>query len=115
MPMSMETNPWSPSPWTEVLNLPASEGPLDELEFEFDTHEHLVNMTTYRTHLTAQSAAVSARTIVSSLHDALGAPDHSVGDFGASLLSAPSAESISTLTYRFADYVAEVTAMNLPS
>ena len=100
---------------TETLGLPSVQGPIDELALEFDPRERLVNMTTLRIHLTPQTASAQARAIVAALAAKLGPADRRAGDFEASTLGARSEESISTVRYRFADYVADVTAMNLPS
>ncbi len=99
----------------EVLGLPATQGKLDELSLEFDPHDRLVNMTTFRTHLTPAVASTEAHAIVTSLAEKLGPAERSAGDFAASSLGAAPAGSISTVRYRFGDYVADVTAMNAPS
>jgi hypothetical protein len=99
----------------EALGLPAADGKIDELSLEFNGQEHLVNATTYREHLNPASATAMARAIVGSLRDTLGQAGKSGGNFDVAQFSAPGARSISTVMYRFTDYVADVTAMNAPS
>jgi hypothetical protein len=99
----------------EVLGLPATQGKVDELSLEFDPHDRLVNMTTFRTNLSPAVASTEAHAIVASLAEKLGPAEKRAGDFEASSLGAPAAGSISTVRYRFGDYVADVTAMNAPS
>jgi len=99
----------------EAVGLPPTGGRIDELALEFDPHERLVNMTTLRTHLTPAVASAEARAIVASLAEKLGPAEQRAGDFAAPSLGVPAAGSISTVRYRFVDYVADVTAMNAPS
>lgn len=99
----------------EDLGVPPAQGRLDELALEFDPKGRLVNMTTFRTHLTPASASAEAQAIVASLARTLGPADRHAGDFAAATLGARPAGSISTVRYRFTDYVADVTAMNAPS
>ena len=98
-----------------ALGLPATQGSVDELALEFDPHDRLVNMTTFRTHLSPALASTEAHAIVASLAGQLGPAEKRAGDFEASSLGAPAAGSISTVRYRYGDYVADVTAMNAPS
>jgi hypothetical protein len=99
----------------EALGMPAAEGRIDELSLEFNEHRRLVNATTYRAHLNPASAATAAHAIVGPLYDKLGPAAKHAGDFDAPQLAASGAGSISTVMYRFTDYVADVTAMNTPS
>jgi hypothetical protein len=99
----------------EDLGLPPAQGRIDELALEFDPADRLVNMTTLRTHLTPASASAEARAIVGSLAETLGPADRRAGDFTPARLGARPVGSISTVQYRFTDYVADVTAMNAPS
>jgi hypothetical protein len=99
----------------EGLGLPATEGKVDELALQFDPQDHLVNMTTFRTHLSPAVASTEAQAIVTALVDKLGPAARRAGDFEAATLGASPAGSISTVAYRFGDYVADVTAMNAPS
>jgi hypothetical protein len=98
-----------------ALGLEPAQGPIDELELEFDGGGLLVNVTTFRTHLAPDVASREAHAIVSFLAQQLGPANASGGDFGAATFGAPSALSISSMTYRYADYVADVTGMNAPS
>lgn len=97
------------------VGLPDASGTVDELTLQFDARQRLVTATAFRSHLAPEAAAVAARTIVSSLTEKLGPTARRAGDFGAARFSAPPAESISTVRYRYSDYVADVTAMNAPS
>jgi hypothetical protein len=94
------------------VGLPDTEGVIDELALAFNERNLLVNETTTRAHLTPEGAERAARAIVDSLGAKLGPAARSVGGFGAQQLSGPGARSISTVSYRYADYVADVTAMN---
>ncbi len=98
-----------------ALGLPAADGTIDELALEFNVQERLVNATTFRTHLNPGIAAREAQAIVSSLNERLGPAERHAGDFGAAHFSTSGAGSISTVVYRYNDYVADVTAMNAPS
>ena len=99
----------------QSLGLKNTNATIDELAFEFDTQSRLVNVTTFRTHLTPQAAETAARAIVGSLNGELGAAERRAGEFDSAQMSAPGAASISTAVYRYSDYVADVTAMNAPS
>jgi hypothetical protein len=96
-----------------AVGLPDAEGVIDELALGFNERNLLVNETTMRVHLTPEGAERTAHAIVGALRGKLGA-GKSLGDFGARHLSGPTAESIATVTYRYADYVADVSAMNSP-
>lgn len=98
-----------------ALGLPAENGSIDELELEFSDQGRLVNMTTFRSHLNPAQAATEAHSIVSSLIEKLGPAGRKAGAFDPAHLSVSGAESISAVTYRYNDYVADVTAMNTPS
>jgi hypothetical protein len=99
----------------EALGAGPTQGKIDELTLAFDPQGRLVNMTTLRAHLTPLLAATEARAIVASLAERLGPAQRRGGDFEVSSLGATPARSISTVAYRFDDYVADVTAMNAPS
>jgi hypothetical protein len=96
----------------EALGLEATGATIDELALEFDPHERLVNVATLRTHLTRQRASAEARAIVASLSERLGPAELRAGDFAESSLGGPAEASISTVRYRFVDYIADVTAMS---
>jgi hypothetical protein len=87
---------------------------VDDLELQFSQDGRLVNMTTWRDHMSPDGASTTARAIVASLSAALG-PGDANGAFDAAHLAATPAHSMSSVSYRFRDYVAEVTAMNAPS
>jgi hypothetical protein len=98
-----------------ALGLPDVDGTIDELALEFNAQERLVNITTFRAHLNPESAASMAHAAVSSLEQKLGPPQRRAGQFDAEHLSAQGVHGIATVMYRYADYVAEVTAMNTAS
>jgi hypothetical protein len=98
----------------DALGLGSTSARIDELALEFDPHERLVNMTTLRTHLTPAIASAEARAIVAWLSERLGPAELRGGDFAESSLGGPAEASISTVRYRFDDYIADVTAMNAP-
>ncbi|MGD0678927.1 MAG: hypothetical protein ABSC94_26275 [Polyangiaceae bacterium] len=98
----------------EALGLRPGAAPA-ELSLQFDPDGRLVNAVTFRSHLSAEVAAQTAAAIVTSLSDSLGPAKRGVGSFDAGHLSRPSASSIATVSYRYEDYVADVTAMRLPS
>jgi hypothetical protein len=97
------------------VGLDASAGRIDTLSLAFDRQGRLVNETTYRSHMTPAAAAHTAQDIVASLATKLGPADTHAGDFDAARLSKNSADSISSVSYRYSDYVADVFAMNLGS
>lgn len=98
-----------------ALGLAPTARNVDELALEFDDQGRLRNATSLRTRRTAAAASAEAHALVDSLAGALGPAARRSGEFSESQLAAPGAYSISTVEYRFADYVAEVTAMNAPS
>jgi hypothetical protein len=98
-----------------ALGLPDADGTVDELALEFNAQGRLVNTTTFRTRLNAGAAASEARAIVSALAEKLGPAQRQVGAFDAAHFAAPGARSISTVTYRYSDYLADVIAINAPS
>jgi hypothetical protein len=90
-------------------------GKIDELALGFDAHGHLVNVTTLRSGLDPDAAARAGGGIVSSLEASLGAPAKKAGDFVTAHLAQPGAASLATRSYRYDDYVADVTAIRVPS
>jgi hypothetical protein len=98
-----------------ALGLDPAEGAIDELALAFDVQGHLVNETTYRAHLAPAVASRTAQGIVASLATKLGPAPTRAGSFDAADLSKPTAQSISTVSYRFADYVADVSSMSIGS
>jgi hypothetical protein len=93
----------------------ASHDKVTDLALQFSPAGKLVNMTTWRDHLTPESASQTARQIVSSLQAQLGPAEKKAGEFDSAHLGQPPAYSIATVSYRYSDYIAEVTAMNAPS
>jgi hypothetical protein len=98
---------------TDVPGPRARAGAIDELALGFNTAGHLVNVTTLRQHLSPSQAADSARDLTTALRAELGPGGHTAGTFDAAHLAQPGAYSTAMLSYRFADYVADVTAMNM--
>lgn len=88
-------------------------GVVDELALAFDATGRLVNVTTFRSHLDPEAAATMARAIAARLAGRLGPPTASAGAFDGTDLSTPGVAGLATVSYRFADYVADVTAMTL--
>jgi hypothetical protein len=99
----------------EALGALGAEGTIDELALQFDARGLLVNMTTYRTRLSPAAASDRARAIVARLAGELGPANERGGGFEPASLGGPAAGSVSTVMYRYRDYVADVTAMNAPS
>jgi hypothetical protein len=91
------------------------EGTIDELALGFDRRGRLVNLTTLRSHLSPDQASRSAKDIATSLYGSLGVATRSAGSFTTEHLQKPGAASLGSLSYRYRDYVADVTALNLPS
>jgi hypothetical protein len=98
-----------------ALGLDPSLGKIDQLVLGFDTHSRLVNESTLRENLAADTAARAARGIVSSLQAKLGPAARQAGNFDAHALARPGAAGISTVEYRFSDYMADVSTTNLGS
>jgi hypothetical protein len=84
------------------------EGPLDDLSFGFRLADaRLVNVTALRVGLDPATAAERLEAAAARLRAALGPP--------ARLAIAPGAAGPSYLQYRYADYLADVTALSIPS
>ena len=73
----------------------------------------LVNITAVRHGLDGEHAATQMETIASHLRSELGAPEKALGDRTATYLSGGDLRT-AIVTYRFADYIADVTATNIP-
>lgn len=99
----------------EYLGRPVGEGRVDELNFAFDGRGRLVNMTTLRIHLSADSASHTGRYIAAGLSGKLGAPQRSSGEFAPERLARAGVGSMASRGFRFRDYIADVQAMNVPS
>jgi hypothetical protein len=99
----------------QLLGLRAGASPVADLALEFDPGGHLVTATTFRSGLSAGEAAATASRIAASLGEALGDATARTGTFDPAHLARSPADSIATLAYHYADYVADVTAMRLAS
>jgi len=99
----------------KALGRPEVEGEIDELALAFDVKGQLVNLTTLRMHLTPEQGARAAQQIVSSLDGSLGVSGDATADFAPAHLSQSGAAGIASRAYRYVDYVADVTAMTLPT
>jgi hypothetical protein len=97
----------------ESLGLDPSQGTIDQLVLGFDTESRLVNASTLRQHLAADTASRTAQAIVASLRSQLGPAGQHAGSFDPAALAQPGAAGISTVEYRFSDYVADVSTTNL--
>jgi hypothetical protein len=93
---------------------PAAQVPIDELALGFDAHGRLVNVTTLRSHLSPADAAHASLDIGTVLEASLGSAGKRTGAFDTRRLSRAGIDSLATVQYRYRDYFADVTAMNLP-
>jgi hypothetical protein len=96
-----------------ALGRPASEGRVEELALGFRPDGRLVNVTTLRRHLTPEEGNRVAEQIGRELYRQLGKarePDQVVGE-GTLTGDALSSKRVS---FRYADYAADVVALNLP-
>jgi hypothetical protein len=96
-----------------ALGLDPADGTIDQLALGFDTRSRLVNESTLREGLAPDAASRTARSIVSSLRSQLGPAARQVGTFEADALARAGAAGISTVEYRFRDYMADVSTSNL--
>ncbi|MDP9036416.1 MAG: hypothetical protein M3O50_16570 [Myxococcota bacterium] len=95
------------------LGLSSREAPVDELALGFNQRNVLVNATTFRSRLTPDAAANAAREIVSVLMSALGPAETRAGAFDAEHIAQEPAASVAVVSYRYTDYIASVSAMNM--
>ncbi|MEO7035894.1 MAG: hypothetical protein ABI548_18310 [Polyangiaceae bacterium] len=88
--------------------------PVDQLDFGFaPATEHLVNISAWRHGMSGVAAAAQMGSIVSAMQQQLGAPTRQAGDRTADYLaSGPMHTAI--VEYRFTDYIADVSATNIP-
>jgi len=93
---------------------PTADAPIDELALGFDARGRLVNITTLRSHLSAADAALASRDIGTLLEASLGSAGKRTGAFDTRRLARSGVDSLATVQYRYRDYFADVTAMNLP-
>jgi hypothetical protein len=92
-----------------------STGPaINQLDFGFaPATEHLVNVSAWRNGMTGDAAAAQLATVVEKMKEQLGAPTREAGSRTAGYL-ASGAMHTATVEYRFKDYIADVTATNIP-
>ncbi len=85
-----------------------------ELDFGFTLgSEKLVNITAWRSGMSSSAAAEQMNLVVASLKAELGTPSEEKGDRTASYLaSGPMRTAV--VQYRFSDYIADVSASNIP-
>lgn len=92
-----------------------SAGPaINTLDFGFKiADEHLVNISAWRSGLTGDVAAAQMSAVIASMKEQLGAPQEEAGSPTAGYLaSGPMHTAI--VSYRFKDYIADVSATNIP-
>jgi hypothetical protein len=97
----------------QALGLPPAPGTDAEVWLMFDAKDRLVNASTWRNHLAADVASKTAAEITASLTSRLGEPSWSVGTLDAQHLSSVSTDSIGSRSYRFEDYSADISTLNL--
>src|SRR4051812_18452576 len=92
-----------------------SRGPsISKLDFGFSpATERLVNITAWRDQLTGTVAAAQMDAVVASMREQLGAPTREAGERTASYLAAGPMHT-AIVQYRFKDYIADVSATNIP-
>jgi hypothetical protein len=93
-----------------ALKVPATEGPLDELNLGFDVEGRLVNVSTLRTHLGKEAEATLGE-LKAGLYRELGAPHSQDGSFDSDHLGQTGAASLASMRYRYHDYFAELVAL----
>jgi hypothetical protein len=92
-----------------AVGLDADHVALSELSLGFDTQGRLVNLTTLRVRLSDDGAASTLSDIVGRLSAEMG-PPHG-GSIEQSKLALSSGEGLTSVRYRYRDYIAEVVAM----
>ena len=92
-----------------------STGPnITKLDFGFSpTTERLVNITAWRDRLSGDVAAAQMSAVAASMRERLGEPTREAGSRTASYLAA-GAMHTAVVSYRFKDYIADVSATNIP-
>ncbi len=86
---------------------------IDELALEFSPDKsRLVNVSTFRSGLSAVEATISYNQLSHQLEGTLGNPTTSSGDANVGQMA--SAMNVSGVSYRFQDYEAQVTAVSIP-
>ncbi len=87
---------------------------VDQLDFGFaPASERLVNISAWRHGMSGDAAAAQMGSIVSAMEQQLGAPTREAGDRTAGYLASGPMRT-ATVEYRFKDYIADVTATNIP-
>ncbi len=87
---------------------------VEQLALEFTPdRSRLVNVTALRTGLSPQDGSSAFLTATTKLEKLLGPPGKAAGDGSVALLSSPA--GVSGISYRFHDYQAEITALNVSS
>ncbi|HEX7452111.1 MAG TPA: hypothetical protein VF294_07490 [Polyangiaceae bacterium] len=101
---------------TDVPSLAVgSTGPvINRLDFGFaPATEHLVNVSAWRSGMTGDAAAAQLSAVVRKMKEQLGAPTHEAGSRTAGYLASGPMHT-ATVEYRFKDYIADVSATNIP-
>jgi hypothetical protein len=87
--------------------------PISELWLSFGPSGHMIGMDVYRRGMSASDTTAAWDGARYALRNALGTPTSTMGDASPEVLSR-SALQTARLQYRFSDYVAIITASNLP-
>ncbi|MGO8995311.1 MAG: hypothetical protein ACLQVI_18500, partial [Polyangiaceae bacterium] len=89
-----------------ALGLPDDDGPVSEVHLSFSTKGVLRDVATMRMHTTPHPAQdLEARLVA-----AVGAPQEKSGSFDDATLAQHGAASMSSIKYRYSDYIAEILA-----
>jgi hypothetical protein len=102
-------------PESTLSGVGAGAGPMiTELDFGFaPSSERLVNISAWRSGMTAADAAAQLNAVAQSMKAELGAPTREAGDRSARYLgSGPMRTAM--VQYRFSDYIADLSATNIP-
>jgi len=87
---------------------------ISELDFGFTPKDaRLVNLSAWHNGMSSAAAAAEMNAVVASLEKQLGAPLEQKGDRSASYLAAAPMRT-AVVQYRFSDYIADVSATNIP-
>jgi hypothetical protein len=91
------------------------QGPaIGQLQFGFSpASERLVNITAWRSGLSGEVAAAQLNTVATRMREQLGVPTREAGARSAAHLAA-GAMHTAIISYRFKDYIADVSATNIP-
>jgi hypothetical protein len=92
-----------------------STGPaINQLDFGFaPATEHLVNVSAWRNGMTGDAAAAQLSAVALQMKEQLGTPTHEAGSRTAGYLASGPMHT-ATVEYRFKDYIADVSATNIP-